>query len=399
MIIQGTYTSAKVFAESIEAAAQDFIQSLCDHPAMAGIPIAQMPDVHAGKGCNVGTAYPIGAYLSPEHVGGDIGCAISMHRLSGRIPREQFELLDHRIRMAIPTGVELQRKKVVDDRALHRHLNREYSKARSACPDLVPEVGRIDERWLEGWLRRLKMQEGAFYKGLATLGGGNHFIEYGEEEGAGTPWLSIHTGSRLLGGKVFAHWQGIARSPRSGLYEGYLEGDALRGYLSDMVLAQAYARYNHIAIAERIEEITARLCKARIEETLHSPHNYIDLERDTPMLHKGSVDASRGAMVCIPFNMRDGIAIGEGLGNEAWNCSGPHGAGRRLSRTAARREVALDEFERTMMGVYSTSVCAANVDEAPQAYKEMTEILEQVAPSVAVRSVVRPRLNIKDIPR
>lgn len=398
MIIQGKYTSAKIFAEQVEAEALQFVQTLCDDPAMAGVPIAQMPDVHAGKGCNVGTAYPIGEHINPEHVGADIGCAISMHRLSGCVAPELFELLDHRIRLAVPTGVELQKKKVIDDRDLYQHLNREYSKARSASPELIPEVGRIDERWLSSWLRRIKLQEGAFYKSLATLGGGNHFIEYGEGVESGEPWLTIHTGSRLVEGKVFSHWQSIARSPRSGCFEGYLSGEAIGGYLSDMVLAQAYARYNHLAIARCIESILIKLAKVKVVETIHSPHNYIDLERALPMLHKGSVDASVGARVCIPFNMRDGIAIGVGRGNPEWNYSGPHGAGRRMSRTAAKREVLYADFEQTMSGIYSTSVCPTNVDEAPQVYKPMSEILTEVEPSVEVISHVRPLFNIKDIP-
>lgn len=399
MIIQGKYTSAVVFAQEIEEAAQNFVQGLCDHPAMEGIRIAQMPDVHAGKGCNVGTAYPIGEHLNPEHIGMDIGCAVSMHRLSGRIAPEYFELLDHRIRQAVPTGIDLQAKKVIQDKELYKHLSRVYSRARSACPELIPEIGRIDERFVSQWLKRIKMQEGVFYKSLGTLGGGNHFIEYGEVEGHCEAWLTIHTGSRGLGGKVYGYWQGLAQQPRYSQYVGFLYGEALQAYLSDMVLAQAYAHYNHIAILTLIERILSKLCKIKVLDSIHSPHNYIDMEAEVPMLHKGSVDASEGSWVCIPFNMRDGIAVGVGRGNEEWNCSAPHGAGRRLSRTLAKRELNIDDFVQTMAGVYSSSVCAATIDEAPEAYKPTESILGQIAESIEVCSIAKPLFNIKDIPQ
>lgn len=395
--ITGKYTGAAIYAEDIEPAAREFVEALTNHPAFEGVRIAQMPDVHAGNGCNVGTAYPVKGYVNPDHVGVDIGCTISMHRLSAPLPPEQFELFDHRVREAIPTGIEICAKKVVNDKELFKFLNKEYNRARSLAPQLIDDTaGRIDERYIAAMLRRIKMQENIFYKSLGTLGGGNHYIEYGEDTSDGTPWLSIHTGSRNLGVKVANHWHTIANNPKRAQMAGYLWGDALRGYLSDMVIAQAYARYNHILIRDRIFDILRKLGKTRCEESLFTTHNYIALDEEQPMLRKGAISAFAGERVCIPFNMRDGIAICRGKGNTDWNCSAPHGAGRNMSRTAARKHITIDEFRRTMQGIYSTSVCEGTLDESPMAYKTTETILRLIAPTVEVQSMIAPKLNIKN---
>lgn len=394
--IKGKFTGAVIYAEDIEPAAVEFVETLTNHPAFEGVRITQMPDVHAGNGCNVGTAYPVNGYVNPDHVGVDIGCTISMHRLSAPIAPELFELFDHRVREAIPTGIEICVKKVINDKELFKFLNKEYSRARSLSPELINEAGRIDGRFISDMLRRIKMQEGIFYKSLGTLGGGNHYIEYGENETDGTPWLSIHTGSRNLGVKVANHWHTIAGNPKRAKMAGYLWDDALRGYLSDMVIAQAYARYNHIVIRDRIFDIIRKLNKARCEESIFTTHNYIAIDEETPMLRKGAISAYEGERVCIPFNMRDGIAICRGKGNADWNFSAPHGAGRMMSRAAAKKTIAMDEFRKTMEGVYSTSVCEGTLDESPLAYKPTESILRLISPTVEVESIIEPKLNIKD---
>lgn len=394
--IKGNYAKATVFAEDIEASARHWVEALCNHPAMQGASIAQMPDVHAGKGCNVGTAYPINGYVNPDHVGVDIGCTISIHRLSQPLPPEMFELFDHRVREAIPTGTNICERKVINDKGLLKFLNKEYNRARTFAPDLIVDTGRIDERFIADMLRRIKMQEGIFYKSLGTLGGGNHFIEYGEDSVDQTPWLSIHTGSRNLGVKVANHWHSIADNPKRAQMAGFLWGDALGGYLSDMVIAQAYARFNHLTIRDRIFGILRKLNRARCEESIFTSHNYIALDEEHPMLRKGAISAFEGERVCIPFNMRDGIAICRGKGNPDWNFSAPHGAGRQMSRTAARKNIALEDFRTAMDGVYSTSICAGTLDESPMAYKPTESILRLIAPTVEVERMIRPRLNIKD---
>ncbi|MDE5874273.1 MAG: RtcB family protein [Muribaculaceae bacterium] len=397
MIITGKSTSAEIFTENIEEEALSWLNALCDNPAMDGVPVVQMPDVHAGNLCNVGTAYPIGMYVNPDHVGVDIGCTISTHRLSCNVKPEDYALLDHRIREAIPTGIGICQKNSLNEKELFRSLNSQYQKARSAAPDLINEAPRIDARFISEFCRRIKLQEGIFYKSLGTLGGGNHFIEYGEDQASGRGWLTIHCGSRNLGVKVANHWHNIAQNPKRAQYIGFLWGETLVGYLSDMIIAQAYALYNHHVIRDRIFTTLRKLSKAKCEESIFTTHNYISLDNERPMLRKGAIDASEGRKVAIPFNMRDGIAICVGKGNQRWLNTAPHGAGRVMSRSRAKTQISLREFEESMTGIYSSSVGVATLDESPQAYKPMDEIVELIKPTVEIISMIKPKLNIKDI--
>ena len=390
MIIKGKYTSAEVFTENVEDAALQWVRAQCDHPAFEGVRIVQMPDVHAGNACNVGTAYRIGVYLNPDHVGVDIGCTISMHRLSSAVAPEDFALLD---------GTEICKKNSLNEKELFRFLDSQYRKARSSAPGLINEAPRIDARFISDFCRRIKLQEAIFYKSLGTLGGGNHFIEYGEDEKAQEAWLTIHCGSRNLGVKVANHWHNVAANPKRAQFIGYLWGDTLNGYLSDMVVAQAYALYNHHIIRDRIFAILKKLCKAKCTESIFTTHNYISVCEEHPMLRKGAVAAEAGERFCLPFNMRDGIAICVGKGNSEWNGSAPHGAGRAMSRNAAKKNIAIEEFEKSMNGIFSTSVCSGTLDESPQAYKPMEEILRLIEPTAEVITMVKTRLNIKDIPQ
>lgn len=395
MNIQGKYTSAEIFTDNIEESALERVKAQCDHPAFQGIKIVQMPDVHAGNACNVGTAYHIGSYVNPDHVGVDIGCTISMHRLSVPVNPDDFPLLDHRIREVVPMGTEICAKNSLNEKELFRFLNSRYQRARSAAPDLINEAPRVDARFITDFCRRIKLQEGIFYKSLGSLGGGNHFIEYGEDA-EGTPWLTIHTGSRNLGVKVANHWHNIANNPKRADMIGFLWGDALNGYLSDMIIAQAYARYNHEIIRDRIFAILRKLCKAKCTDSIVTTHNYIDVSDEHPMLRKGAIDASEGRIVSIPFNMRDGIAICEGKGNSDWLNTAPHGAGRAMSRSQAKKNIEVENFRQSMSGIFSTSVGEGTLDEAPDAYKPTEEIMALVEPTVKILSLVKPKLNIKD---
>ena len=396
MTISGKYAAAEIFTDNIEEAALQWVKEQCNHPAFEGIRILQMPDVHAGNSCNVGTVYKIGTYVNPDHVGVDIGCTISMHRLSETVNPADFPLLDHRIRETVPTGTEICVKNSINEKDLFRFLNTQYQKARSSAPDLINEAPRIDARFISDFCRRIKLQEGIFYKSLGTLGGGNHFMEYGEDAESGEGWLTIHCGSRNLGVKVANYWHNIANNPKRAEYIGYLWGDALTGYLSDMVIAQAYAIFNHDTIRDRIFAILRKLCKAKCTESIYTTHNYISVTEEFPMLRKGSIDASENRKVCIPFNMRDGIAICMGKGNAQWLDSAPHGAGRKMTRNQARKQIPLSEYESAMAGIFSTSVCTETLDESPQAYKSAEEILSLITPAVVVISFVRPKFNIKD---
>ena len=396
MTISGQYACAEIFTDNIEEAALQWIKEQCDHPAFEGIRILQMPDVHAGNSCNVGTVYKIGTYVNPDHVGVDIGCTISMHRLSETVNPADFPLLDHRIREIVPTGTEICVKNSINEKDLFRFLNTQYQKARSSAPDLINEAPRIDARFISDFCRRIKLQEGIFYKSLGTLGGGNHFMEYGEDAESGEGWLTIHCGSRNLGVKVANYWHNIASNPKRAEYVGYLWGDALTGYLSDMVIAQAYAIFNHDTIRDRIFAILRKLCKAKCTESIYTTHNYISVTEEFPILRKGAINASLNRKVCIPFNMRDGIAICIGKGNAQWLDSAPHGAGRKMTRNQAKKQIPLSEYESAMTGIFSTSVCQETLDESPQAYKSAEEILSLITPTVDIVSFVRPKFNIKD---
>lgn len=396
MIITGKTTSAEIFTDHIEESALQWVRELCDHPAMEGIPIVQMPDVHTGNNCNIGTAYPIGEYVNPDHVGVDIGCTISMHRLSQTVCPDDFALLDYRIRQIIPTGNDVCAKNSLNEKELFRFINSNYQRARSAAPELINEVPRIDARFITDFCRRIKLQEGIFYKSLGTLGGGNHFIEYGENSTTGDGWLTIHCGSRNLGAKVANYWRNVAQNPKRARFIGYLWSEALNGYLSDMVITQAYAIYNHHIICDRIFTLLKKLCKAKCSESIFTTHNYISLTDGIPMLRKGAIDASEGRKVAIPFNMRDGIGICVGKGNRQWLNTAPHGAGRSMSRAQVKKQITMAEFEDTMAGIFSTSICEGTIDESPMAYKPTAEILERIKPTVDVIAIVKPRLNIKD---
>lgn len=227
-----------------------------------------MPDVHAGINCNVGTAYKINSYINPSHIGVDIGCSVSMYKLSTIIPADKFELFDHRVREVIPMKDELLKKTNIDEKDLYRYLTNGYNKARSLNPEYVNEIKRIDEKFITSFCKRIKLQEGAFYKSLGTLGGGNHFIEYGEDP-ENNGWLTIHTGSRNLGAKVANYWINKSNSPKNS-NPGFLEGDEFNGYISDMVITQLFAEYNHKIISSKILEIIKKLCKGKCIETIYT---------------------------------------------------------------------------------------------------------------------------------
>lgn len=396
MVINGKFTSAEIFTDSIEDSALQWLSALCDQPALEHQKIVQMPDVHAGTHCNVGTAYTIGQYVNPDHVGVDIGCTISMHKLSTTVCADDFALLDHRIRETVPMGMEICDKNTINERDLFRYINTYYNKARSAAPELIPDIGRIDAKFISDFCRRVKLQEGVFYKSIGSLGGGNHFIEYGEEQDCGEAWLTIHCGSRNVGAKVANHWHNIANNPRKTDCLGYLSGESLRGYLSDMAISQVYAIYNHMLIRDRIFLILKKLCKAKCLESIFTTHNYISVTEETPILRKGAVDASENRLIAIPFNMRDGIAICRGKGNKDWLNTAPHGAGRCMSRSQAKKLISLSDYRDCMDGIFSTSVGECTIDESPMAYKPTQTIIEQIKPTVDIIAMVKPKLNIKD---
>lgn len=363
--IQGKYGKAKVFTDTLESSAEGQIKALCNQPFIAGSSIAIMPDVHAGKGCTIGTTMTIDDFVVPYLVGVDIGCGM----LTVRIKEKRINLpeLDSFIRQNIPFGRDIRERR-------HR------SHGRIRMEDLRC-YNRIDTR-------RAK-------ESLGTLGGGNHFIEVDRDEGENL-YLVIHTGSRNPGLKVAEYYQKRAynaiggRSQSETPYEfAYLTGDGKDAYIEDMKFMQEFATLNRQIIKE---EILSGL-KLHEEDEFTTIHNYIDTE--DMILRKGAVSAKRGKRLLIPINMRDGSLICTGLGNEETNCSAPHGAGRKYSRTEAENNFTLKAFKESMEGIFTTSVSRDTIDECPMAYKDMDDILLNIGDMVTVDKKIKPIYNFK----
>lgn len=396
--IKGKVNTAICYAKVIEEEAINQIRRMCDYDMTAGSKIRIMPDVHAGKGCTIGTTMTIVDKAVPNVVGVDIGCGMYTVNL-GKIDIN-FEKMDEACHF-IPSG-----KNVWEGRQEHFDLTelRCYRELKNS--------------------RRLG-------RSLGTLGGGNHFIEIDEAEN-GTRYLIIHSGSRNLGKQVAEIYQKLAVNLDRGygeyfekrdkiirtykeqgrkseiqaalkelyfqVYEGnpsmpddlcYLSGKYLEDYLFDVEICQRFARRSREKMAEIILERTGMTGT----ECFHTIHNYIDTEE--MILRKGAIAAHKDEKVLIPINMRDGSVLAVGKGNPEWNYSAPHGAGRIMSRTKAKEAISLDEYRNEMAGVYTTSVNENTLDEAPMAYKSLEDIIDVIRESVDVLDVMKPIYNFK----
>ena len=403
--IVGTCATAKVFSDEIEETAAAQIQQLCDQEFARGATVRIMPDVHAGAGCVIGFTADLGEMVIPNIVGVDIGYGMFTVEL-GHVNLD-YGALDRVIRERVPAGPRVHDAPVAAFDELTDLI----------CYDSLRDGGRLD-------------------RSLGTLGGGNHFIEVDEDD-AGCKYLVIHTGSRNLGTQVADLYQKLAirladgseelrreqdrlvrelraagrtreiqgaieqlraefsrREPAVPAELTYLTGDERADYLHDMAACQRYAQLNRRTIARSILD---GLLGAELEEfaQFETVHNYIDHE--CGIVRKGAVSARAGERLLIPINMRDGSLICTGKGNDDWNQSAPHGAGRLCSRAAARASLSVDEFQRTMAeaGIWSSSVGAATIDESPMAYKTMDHILEHIDPTATVDRIIRPVYNFK----
>jgi RNA-splicing ligase RtcB len=251
----------------------------------------------------------------------------------------------------------------------------------------------VSVRGITAFLKRIDQRESMFYNSIGTVGGGNHFVEIGETP-EGNYAFTVHCGSRNLGQKVWKYWK-MEAGKQVGVSNGYLVGEAMKGYITDMVIAQAYAEYNHMVIDRLVMEA---LCegskiKAHIVEQIYTTHNFIDFSMK--MMRKGAVAATEGKKLVITFNMRDGLIVARGKGNADWNHSAPHGAGRLLSRADAKELIDLEEYKESMKGIYSTSVGTGTIDESPMAYKDPKEIVKLIEDTVEVEYFIRPVINLK----
>jgi RNA-splicing ligase RtcB len=363
--IQGSYGYAKVFTDTLEASAEGLIKAFCNQPLSGDSKIRIMPDVHAGKGCTIGTTMTVSDKVVPNIVGVDIGCGMLTVKLKEK--RLNLPELDSFIRQNIPCGRDVREKS-------HR------SHGRLDIYDLRC-VKKID-------VRRAK-------ESIGTLGGGNHFIEIDKDDD-GCLYLVIHTGSRNLGLRVAEHYQKKAYKACGGKnqseipYElAYLSGTDMEDYLHDMAFMQRFADLNRTVI----KEVILDGMKLTEEDSFTTIHNYIDTE--TMILRKGAVSAKAGERLLIPMNMRDGSLICTGLGNEDWNCSAPHGAGRLMSRKEAFDSFTLTDFRNAMEGIYSTSIERETLDECPMVYKPMEEIVQGIKDTVTIDSIIKPIYNFK----
>ena len=359
--IQNTINSATVYADAIDSGAEGLIRALCGSPISEGSKIRIMPDVHAGKGCAIGTTMTITNCVAPGLVGVDIGCGMTVMKVSGK--RLELQKLDKLIHEAIPAGRNIRGK-------VHRFA---------------------EQAELDGLQCLRHIQKDKALHSIGTLGGGNHFIEL-DQSNDGSYWLIVHSGSRHLGSEIAGYYQKAAHEvcPDDIPYEfSCVTGELMEAYLHDMAITQHFAELNRQAIAADI----VKGMKLDVEASFSNIHNYIDL--DSMILRKGAVSAKAGERLIIPMNMRDGCLICIGKGNEDWNFSAPHGAGRLMSRTQTRQSFTLSQYKKEMKGIFTTSISHDTLDESPMAYKPVESILSQIGPVVDVVEQIRPVYNFK----
>ena len=396
--IKGKVTTAICYAKVIEDEAIEQIRRMCDYDLTRGSKVRIMPDVHAGKGCTIGTTMTITDKICPNIVGVDIGCGMYTVKLQNQVI--DFEKIDEACHY-IPSGMNVWEGRM-----------ERFDLTQLKCYRSLKDAKRLE-------------------RSLGTLGGGNHFIEVDRAKD-GTYYLVIHSGSRNLGKQVAEIYQQLAIDLHAGKEEYFKErdeiirtykeqgrraeiqealkhlkknyeiqeldapndicwlyGSFMDDYLHDVEICQRFARRSR----ERMAEIIIERTKMTRTEAFHTIHNYIDVNE--MILRKGAIAAHSGEKVLIPINMREGSVLAVGKGNVEWNNSAPHGAGRIMSRTKAKQSIDLEEYKASMQGIYSTSVNADTLDEAPMAYKSLADIIDVIRDSVEIIDIMKPVYNFK----
>ena len=393
--VKGIYNTALCYTPKLEQAAYDQIKAVCDQEAFTGSKIRIMPDVHAGKGCTIGTTMTITDKIVPGMVGVDIGCGMETVRIAQ--PEIDFGKLDALIRQHIPCGHQIRGKA--------HPLNDQIDLSQLRCAKYVD-------------LNRAALS-------IGTLGGGNHFIEVDQGENGGL-YVVIHSGSRHLGTEVAKFYQdegykalssarhkidaAVEALKAEGRYQeiqatirrlqheqgadvpkdlAWVEGRLFDDYIHDMRIVQHFAALNRKAMMD----VILNGMGLEVVDQFTTIHNYIDTEN--MILRKGSVSAQSGEKLLIPINMRDGSLVCIGKGNPDWNYSAPHGAGRLMSRKEARAKLSLKEYQEKMSGIYTTCVNQDTLDESPMAYKNIGEIISQITPTADIVEQIRPVYNFK----
>ena len=370
MIINGRFSQAKIFTinnpkNQIDSYAQAQIKFICDNESSSGTIIRVMPDVHPGQVGTIGLTINLNnsQKIMPMLTGIDIGCGLSITKISK--VRKEWQKLDSVIKENVPSGFKLRRK-------------------------IHPKSIEFDYECLKCY-EHLRINKADL--SLGTLGSGNHFIEV-DIDNENNIYLVIHSGSRHLGKEVTEYYlnagQKLLKQKNINIpYElTYLEGNLRENYIHDVRALTKYAELNRkIMILEIIKGM-----KWKNDEIYSCPHNYID---EYNILRKGAVSARENEFVIIPINMRDGIILAEGKGNEDWNYSAPHGAGRIMKREDVKNSYTLSQFKASMKNIYSPSINQSTLDEAPFAYRGLTEIQEAVNDTVNVTKIITPLYNFK----
>lgn len=394
--ITGKYNTAKVFTNVIENEAVEQVKILCNQEFISGSKIRIMPDVHSGAGCTIGTTMTITDKVIPNLVGVDIGCGMETVMIADK--EIDLEKLNKLIYEKIPSGHNI--------RKIPHELINEIDLNQLRC------TGHV------------KMDRAI--RSIGTLGGGNHFIEAGKDE-EGNIYITVHSGSRHLGLEVANYYQKMGYKALNKVSDvdiekiieqlksegrekeinktikeikkqiitdippalAYVSEELFDDYIYDMKLIQKFAVLNRKAMMNEI----IKGVETEIIEEFTTIHNYIDT--DMMILRKGAVSAKKGEKLLIPINMRDGSLICIGKGNEDWNYSAPHGAGRLMSRTKAKKVFNLKSFKEEMVGVYTTSVNKDTLDECPMAYKAMEDIVKNIGDTVDIIKRIIPIYNFK----
>lgn len=395
-ILEGKYNTAKIFTDLVDNESISQVINMLNQPFAEGQTIRMMPDIHAGAGCTIGTTMTVTDKVCPNLIGVDIGCGMYVIQLEEK--SIDFELLDKCIRQYVPSGFSIRE-----------------------TPHKNVKSTSIEDLYCSSNCDLLRAE-----KSIGTLGGGNHFIEVDRDE-EGNLWLVIHSGSRHLGMEVASFYQKSAvknlhevphnliqdtiqrlkeegrhkeiqdtlqklKSPFTSVPDSlcWCDGYLFDHYVHDMKITQEFANINRKTIAEVIMH-HMNLHKGKEEFT--TIHNYLDT--DSMILRKGAVSAKSGETLLIPMNMRDGSLICVGKGNADWNYSAPHGAGRLMSRSEARKQIDMEEFKNSMANVWTTSVGTGTIDEAPMAYKPMESIVSNISDTVKIVNVIKPVYNFK----
>lgn len=362
-IVKGIYAEAKIFTDDVEEYAKAQVKMICDNQVAKGSRIRLMPDIHPGKVGPIGLSMTAADKVIPQLLGVDIGCGMTCVKLNKNMV--EFQKLDRVIRENVPSGVAI--------RKIPHHMAEEFPYEKLCCA------------------RHINRQKAE--RSLGTLGGGNHFIELDKGED-GSLYLVVHTGSRHLGEEVAGHYTKLANISlkKQGLeipyYMSYLEGEEKETYMEDVQTVQDYAEWNRKIIVREI----LKGMKWKAVEQFSVAHNYLDV---SGTLRKGAIAAEKGARVIIPANMRDGMILGIGLGNEEWNCSAPHGSGRKMKREDVKSQYTVSDFRKEMKGIYSSCIGADTLDEAPFAYRSAAEIAGQIRDTVQITEILKPIYNYK----